>query len=195
MADDTQPTEAEQAAADALAGVGAQDPTAGDSDVPTDPAPPEEVADAQEADPTSPGPDEDGNPVMPGNAISGQESTLHEGPEDPGPVDHEEAVQAAVEEAQSIAAQALENKPEPEAEPEPEPEDDEDTTFVVYKAVDGMPYPGLFLTVTIQLEDDENDEPVWETITLQERIPLEVKVSHADKLAELESEHYTIESA
>lgn len=204
-------TPAEKAAADAMA----QDPQAGapvdlggqepnpDSDVPTDPAPPEEVADAQAADPTSPGPDAEGNPVMPtGNSISDQGSTLISGPEDPGPIDPEEAKSAAAEEAQAIAASAAENKPDPVEEAPEEPEAKEDTTFVVYKSIEGVyhdtggfGYPGRFLTVTFKLDEDEDGNDVFETATLEERIPLEVPVSHAEALTALESDHYTIESA
>lgn len=208
MADDMTP--AERAAAEAMASndaatqadVRSQDPNVG-SNVPTDPAPPKEVADAQRADPTSPGPDAQGNPVMPtGNSISDQGSTLTAGPEDTGPIDAEEARANAAEEAQKIAASAAENKPEPVEAPQEEPAPKEDTTFVVYKAIEGvyhgtggLGYPGHFLTVTFQLPDDDNGNPVYETAVLEEGVPHEVPVSHAEALTQLESDHYTIESA
>lgn len=94
---------------------------------------------------------------------------------------------AAEEAAKEIAKSAEQNRPEPEAEPEPEPEKKEKTTFIVYKAVRNQPYPGNFLTVT--LEDLE------ESITLEEGVPREVPASIAKAATALESPSYTIESA
>lgn len=171
MAKDT-PTEAEQAAAAAV--LKTEDPP------PAEEAPPEPSPTEVPAPPAQ-------------NSISGEASVP--GPPDPGPVDPEEAKAAAEDEAKTIAEMAASNKPDPAPEPDPEPKEDVPTTFVVYKAIDGAAYPGLFLTVVIQIDEDEDGNPVLETITLEERVPTEVPEFHADALTQLDSAHYTIESA
>jgi sRNA-binding protein len=98
-----------------------------------------------------------------------------------------EAAKAAEKEAKEIAKSAEANRPEPEAPPEEEPEKKEKTTFIVYKAVKGMPYPGKYLTVSL----DDLDE----TIVLEDGVPAEHPNSVAKAACALESPSYTIESA
>lgn len=98
-----------------------------------------------------------------------------------------EAAKAAEKEAKEIASSAAKNKPEAEEEAAPEPEKKEKTTFIVYKAVKGQPYPGRYLTVTL----DDLDE----SIVLEDGVPAEHPNSIAKAATELESPSYTIESA
>lgn len=98
-----------------------------------------------------------------------------------------EAEKAAAEQAKDIAKSAAENKPPDEEEKAPPPEKKEKTTFIVYKAVKGQPYPGRYLTVTL----DDLDE----SIVLEDGVPAEHPASIAKAAVALESPSYTIESA
>lgn len=98
-----------------------------------------------------------------------------------------EAAKAAEKQAKEIAKSAAENKPDDEPPPEPEPEKKEKTTFIVYKAVKGQPYPGRYLTVTL--------EDLDESIVLEEGVPAEHPASVAKAATALESKSYIIESA
>lgn len=98
-----------------------------------------------------------------------------------------EATKNAEKEAKDIAKSAESNRPEPEAVPEEEPEKKEKTTYIVYKAVKGQPYPGRYLTVSL----DDLDE----TIVLEDGVPAEHPASIAKAAVALESPSYTIESA
>lgn len=151
-------TDAEKAAAEALAQAQA-------GATPPDPADPANQPPAEE-------------PVA-------EEPTADAEPEpDPGMPTLEEATSKAEEAAQAVADAAAENRPEPEAEPEPEPVDDEETVYVVYKAVEGQAHPGRFLTVTVKVGEDEDGMSVWDTLVLEEGIPTEIKATRADALCQ-----------
>lgn len=113
-------------------------------------------------------------------------------PADPGLPTEEEARGAAEDRAQELAdsaAEAQATQPEPPPPPEPEPVVKEDTDFVVYVSVEGQPYAGRFLTVTFRIDDQAD------TITLEEGVPLEVRVDVANAVTQLESPSYVIKSA
>ena len=181
---DTDATDAEKAAAEALANASAPE---GQADPPAEP----------EQDPAAVPTLEEQTQPAPQNTISDVPSTHVEGPEDPGVPTLEEATASAEEAAQTTAEVAAENRPEPEAVPEPQPEEDVPTAYVVYQAVEGQIYPGRFLTITIKLEGDEDGNPVLDTITLEEGVPTLLPTTHADAAAAYadETDNFVIKSA